>query len=131
MTVLAQARTRFTRLLADSSAAPNAQLFARDVLDEWGLAALAEPACAGIEAFVGWVLGHGSNVQVEIVLVWDADQELLFAEVADHGQQLPGDDLPGAGGCEERGAAHRGHGRVLWASYSTARPEQLAPGGAR
>jgi len=124
------ARTRFTRLLADASAAPNAQLFARDVLEEWGLGALAEDACTGLDELIGWVLANGSHVQVEITLVWDEDLALLFTEVVDHGEALPAEgDVP-VSWCEDRGAERNWRGRVLWASYRTGRP-QLLPGGAR
>lgn len=119
------APTRLTRFIANESAATNAALFARAVLDDWKLPDMAEEASDGVAELVDWTLQHGTPMYLEVALVWDGP--LLFTEVTDHDDRLP--DGPLVLGCrfEECGAEHTDRGRCVWASYRTGRPEQLRP----
>lgn len=134
MTVLTDAQTRSTMLLADSTAVPNAQLFARTQLAEWGLAQpqLVSDACAGLTGLLMWALANGPGVLVEITLVWDGP--LPFTEISDRGEQIPHRPLwrLQEGGravavleaaSVEWGAETGPRGRCLWASFHTGRPE--------
>lgn len=132
MTVLTDAQTRSTALLADASAAPNARLFARMVLADWELSEVAADACAGLSELVVWVLANDPGVLVEITLVWDGP--LLFTEVADRQERLPHRPvwLNTEGGHAvaileafslEWGAEVDMRGRCLWASFHTGRAE--------
>jgi len=125
MTVQLDARIRFMQLVADASAPINATLFARAVLDDWGISDLAEQTCAGLRELVEWILGHGANALLEVTLVWDSS--LLFTEVADHGEQLPEDPPPFERESEDRGAERTDRGRCIWVSHRTGRSEMLLP----
>lgn len=127
MTMLTDAQTRSTSLLADDSAVENARLFVRAQLPDWGLEALAERAEAGVTELVGWVRAHEPHVLLEITLVWD--RPLLFTEVADRRHEpLPRrpvwrvQDPEAVARLEavalEWGAEPETRGRRLWASYS-------------
>jgi hypothetical protein len=133
VTVLTDAQTRSTALLADSTAVPNAQLFARTQLAEWGLAQpqLMSDACAGMTQLLMWALTNGAGILVEITLVWDGP--LLFTEISDRAEQIPHRPLwrhqDGRAvaileaASVEWGAEAGPRGRCLWASFHTGRPE--------
>jgi len=133
VTVLTDAETRSTTLVADSNAPANACLFARAVLADWELSHLAADACACLTELVVWLLANEPSTLIEITLVWDGP--LAFTEVSDHGRRLPNravwrsvDGGRAVGTLEafslEWDAEGKPRGRCLWASYHTGRDEQ-------
>jgi len=117
------APTRLTRLIANDCAPTNAGLFARAVLEDWGLQDMAEESSEGMAELVDWALRHGPSMYLEVVLVWDGP--LLFTEVTDHGDKLPEGLFDLSCRTEQCGAEHTDRGRCIWASYRTGRPEKL------
>lgn len=127
---LTEVRTRSTKLVADRNAPRNARLFTRHALDEWGLAHLADDACAGVSELSAWMTAPGDGAVQQVALIWDGP--LLFTEVSDAGA-VPLCAADPAGGAlaaalletvaVEWGAEYTGEGWCLWASFATGRGE--------